>query len=136
MATSWSRVLVFLLAVIIDSVVISRLTALQVTDVAREFDVSVRTIQRRMAKLGICANIFTNHIWYWGDQHHDLTVGPERARRMEACRTAEREGVSFSIHTDACGTGPFAGALGSMTYVCGLPVTSSVPSLSIPETRR
>jgi predicted amidohydrolase YtcJ len=56
---------------------------------------------RRMAKLGICANIFTNHIWYWGDQHHDLTVGPERARRMEACATAEREGVSFSIHTDA-----------------------------------
>ncbi|WP_040494947.1 amidohydrolase [Ilumatobacter nonamiensis] len=56
---------------------------------------------RRMAKLGICANIFTNHIWYWGDQHHDLTVGPERARRMEACRTAEREGVSFSMHSDA-----------------------------------
>lgn len=56
---------------------------------------------RRMAKLGMCANIFTNHIWYWGDQHHDITVGPERARRMEACRTAEREGVSFSIHSDA-----------------------------------
>jgi len=56
---------------------------------------------RRMAKLGMCANIFTNHLWYWGDEHHDLTVGPERARRMEACRTAEREGVSFSIHSDA-----------------------------------
>lgn len=56
---------------------------------------------RRMAKLGMCANIFTNHIWYWGDEHHDITVGPERARRMEACRTAEREGVSFSIHSDA-----------------------------------
>ena len=56
---------------------------------------------RRMAKLGMCANIFTNHLWYWGDEHHDITVGPERARRMEACRTAEREGVSFSIHSDA-----------------------------------
>jgi predicted amidohydrolase YtcJ len=56
---------------------------------------------RRMAKLGICANIFANHIWYWGDQHHDLTVGPERARRMEATATAEREGVSFSLHSDA-----------------------------------
>ena len=56
---------------------------------------------RRMAKLGMCANIFTNHIWYWGDQHHDITVGPERARRMEPCATAEREGVSFSIHSDA-----------------------------------
>ncbi len=56
---------------------------------------------RKMATLGMCANIFINHIWYWGDQHHDLTVGPERARRMEACRTAERSGVSFSIHSDA-----------------------------------
>ena len=56
---------------------------------------------RRMARLGMCANIFTNHLWYWGDQHHDITVGPERARRMEPCATAEREGVSFSIHSDA-----------------------------------
>ncbi len=56
---------------------------------------------RRMARLGMCANIFTNHIWYWGDQHRDLTIGPERARRMEPCATAEREGVSFSIHSDA-----------------------------------
>jgi predicted amidohydrolase YtcJ len=56
---------------------------------------------RRMARLGMCANIFANHIWYWGDQHHDLTIGPERARRMEPCATAEREGVSFSIHSDA-----------------------------------
>ncbi len=56
---------------------------------------------RRMAKLGMCANIFTNHLWYWGDEHHDFTVGPERARRMEACATAAREGVSFSMHSDA-----------------------------------
>jgi len=56
---------------------------------------------RKMAKLGMCANIFANHLWYWGDQHHDITVGPERARRMEAAATAEREGVSFSLHSDA-----------------------------------
>ena len=56
---------------------------------------------RRMSRLGMCANIFANHLWYWGDQHHDITVGPERARRMEAAATAEREGVSFSLHSDA-----------------------------------
>lgn len=56
---------------------------------------------RRMVKLGMCANIFSNHIWYWGDQHYELTVGPERANRMEACATAKREGVHFSIHSDA-----------------------------------
>ena len=56
---------------------------------------------RRMARLGMCANIFANHLWFWGDEHHDITVGPERARRMEPAATAEREGVSFSLHSDA-----------------------------------
>ena len=56
---------------------------------------------KRMAALGMCANIFSNHIFYWGDQHRDFTVGPERARGMDACATAVREGVSFSIHSDA-----------------------------------
>jgi len=55
---------------------------------------------KRMAALGMCANIFSNHIYYWGDQHRDTTVGPERAARMNACATALREGVSFSIHSD------------------------------------
>ncbi|MGK0227181.1 MAG: putative amidohydrolase YtcJ [Thermoproteota archaeon] len=55
---------------------------------------------KRMAALGMCANIFSNHIFYWGDQHRDITVGPERAARMNACATALREGVSFSIHSD------------------------------------
>ncbi|MGI9610192.1 MAG: amidohydrolase [Acidimicrobiia bacterium] len=56
---------------------------------------------RKMAALGMCANIFSNHIFYWGDQHRDTTVGPERAARMDACATALREGVSFSIHSDS-----------------------------------
>ena len=56
---------------------------------------------RRMAALGMCANIFANHIFYWGDQHRDLSVGPERARGMDACATALREGVPISIHCDA-----------------------------------
>ncbi len=56
---------------------------------------------RRMKALGMCANIFTNHLWYWGDQHRDFTMGPERARGMDACASAMREGVPFSIHSDA-----------------------------------
>lgn len=56
---------------------------------------------RRMGRLGICANIFTNHIWYWGDQHHDLTLGPERARGMWACRTALASNVPLSFHSDS-----------------------------------
>ena len=56
---------------------------------------------RRMARLGICANLFANHIHYWGDQHVALTMGPERAERMDATGTAKRLGVPFSIHSDA-----------------------------------
>ena len=56
---------------------------------------------KRMATLGMCANIFSNHIFYWGDQHRDRSIGPERAAKMDACATALSEGVSFSIHSDA-----------------------------------
>lgn len=56
---------------------------------------------RRLAALGGCANIFSNHIWAWGDQHHDLTLGPDRATRMNAAATALRWGVPISFHSDS-----------------------------------
>ena len=56
---------------------------------------------RRMARLGICANLFANHIYYWGDAHRALTMGPDRAERMDACATALRHGVPLAIHSDA-----------------------------------
>ncbi|MEQ9696008.1 amidohydrolase [Shimia sp. SDUM112013] len=56
---------------------------------------------RRCAEMGICANIFANHIWYFGDQHIALTIGEDRARRMDACRSALDEGVHIAIHSDA-----------------------------------
>lgn len=67
---------------------------------------------RRMAALGMCANIFSNHLWFWGDQHRDLTIGPDRASRMDAARTALRAGVPISLHSDSPVTplGPLATA--------------------------
>jgi len=56
---------------------------------------------RRMKALGICANLFANHIWYWGEQHAAMTMGPDRARRIDACATALREGVPLAMHSDA-----------------------------------
>ena len=56
---------------------------------------------RRMARLGVAASIFTNHIWYWGDQHYEVLMGPERVERMWACRSARDLGVSVSYHSDA-----------------------------------
>jgi len=56
---------------------------------------------RRMKALGMCVNLFANHHFYWGDEHYRLTVGPERALRMNACRTALDTGVPLAIHSDA-----------------------------------
>lgn len=56
---------------------------------------------RRMAALGMGANVFSNHLVTWGDQHRDLTVGPERARGMNAAATALRLGVPLTLHSDA-----------------------------------
>ncbi len=60
-----------------------------------------RAMFRRMAALGLCANLFTNHLWYWGDQHHDITMGPDRAHQLNACRSALDAGVALAIHSDA-----------------------------------
>ena len=56
---------------------------------------------RRMKALGLCVNLFPNHHFYWGDQHHAITVGPERAMRMNACASALAAGVPLAIHSDA-----------------------------------
>ena len=56
---------------------------------------------RRMATLGIAANLFSNHIWYWGDQHVELVKGPEIVERMWAARSAMEAGVSVTYHSDS-----------------------------------
>lgn len=56
---------------------------------------------RRMAKLGIGANLFANHIYYWGDQHLSMTMGPDRAHRIDNAGSAVEHGVDLSLHSDA-----------------------------------
>ena len=72
---------------------------------------------RRMKELGMCVNLFANHHFYWGDEHYKLTVGPDRATRMNACRTALDTGVPMAIHSDAPVTplGPLFTAWGAVT---------------------
>ncbi len=60
-----------------------------------------RSQLQRMKSLGMCANFFANHHFYWGDAHRDMTVGPERAQRMNPCRSAHDIGVPYTIHSDA-----------------------------------
>lgn len=56
---------------------------------------------RRMARLGVCANLFANHLYYWGDAHYEMTMGPERASRLNAAAAALEAGVAISLHSDA-----------------------------------
>ena len=56
---------------------------------------------RRISALNLCVNLFANHIFHWGDIHHDVTMGPERAHRMDAAASALAHGIPFSVHSDA-----------------------------------
>jgi len=56
---------------------------------------------KQIAKLGMCVNLFANHLFYWGDAHYAMTMGPDRANRMDACGTASRLGIPLAIHSDA-----------------------------------
>ncbi len=57
-------------------------------------------IFRRMQTFGMCVNLFANHIFYWGEQHAALTMGPSRVRHLDACATALACGVPLAIHSD------------------------------------
>jgi len=72
---------------------------------------------KRVAKLGMCVNLFANHHFYWGDEHYNLSVGPERATRMNAARTALDNNIELAIHSDAPITplGPLFTAWGAVT---------------------
>ena len=56
---------------------------------------------QRAAELGLAVNLFANHIYHFGDQHYEKTVGPDRAMRMNACRSALDAGLKLAIHSDA-----------------------------------
>jgi predicted amidohydrolase YtcJ len=54
----------------------------------------------RMKELGITPSFFVTHTYFWGDRHRDIFVGPDRARRMCACRTALDRGLKITLHND------------------------------------
>jgi predicted amidohydrolase YtcJ len=55
----------------------------------------------RAARLGMCVNFFSNHIYYWGDAHYEQTMGADRANRMNAAATASKLAITFGLHSDA-----------------------------------
>ncbi|MEO1612584.1 MAG: amidohydrolase family protein, partial [Pseudomonadota bacterium] len=57
---------------------------------------------KRMKALGVTANLFANHLYYFGDVHWEKSLGPDRTMRMNACADAWATfGGDFAIHSDA-----------------------------------
>ncbi|UKD57138.1 amidohydrolase [Amycolatopsis sp. FU40] len=54
----------------------------------------------RMAENGIAASFFIKHVYYWGDRHRDVFLGPERARRISPLASARSRGIHFGLHSD------------------------------------
>jgi hypothetical protein len=55
----------------------------------------------RMKRLGVTPTFFSAHVYYWGDRHRDVFLGPERAARISPAATAHALGLRFTTHLDA-----------------------------------
>jgi predicted amidohydrolase YtcJ len=55
----------------------------------------------RMARLGVSVSFFSAHVYFWGDKHRDIFLGPERAARIDPARSALDRGLRITIHNDA-----------------------------------
>ena len=54
----------------------------------------------RIIDLGVIPSYFINHVYYWGDRHKKMFIGPERAARINPLGSSLRKGMLFSIHSD------------------------------------
>jgi predicted amidohydrolase YtcJ len=54
----------------------------------------------RMKKLGVTPTFFSAHVYYWGDRHRDVFLGPERAARISPAASAAALGIPFTTHLD------------------------------------
>lgn len=57
-------------------------------------------------ELGLVPSFFPAHIYYWGDRHRDIFIGPERAARLNPLKGALDRGMRFTLHHDAPVTTP------------------------------
>jgi predicted amidohydrolase YtcJ len=53
-----------------------------------------------MKRLGVTPTFFSAHVYYWGDRHRDLFLGPARAVRISPAASAARLGIRFTTHLD------------------------------------
>lgn len=54
----------------------------------------------RMKQLGVVPSYFVNHVYYWGDRHVSIFLGPERAARISPLASSLKQGLTFTLHSD------------------------------------
>jgi predicted amidohydrolase YtcJ len=95
----------------IEDVIDAFEAALKVRPVSdhRHFIIHCQTVREdqldRMAELGVQASFFAVHVHWWGDRHHDVFLGPDRANRIDPLASAAGRGIVFSLHNDSPITG-------------------------------
>ncbi|MFJ9462923.1 amidohydrolase [Viridibacillus arvi] len=53
-----------------------------------------------MREYDIAASFFINHVYYWGDRHKNIFLGPERANRINPLKEADDLGILYTLHSD------------------------------------
>ncbi|MCT4477064.1 amidohydrolase [Peribacillus frigoritolerans] len=54
----------------------------------------------KMRELDIAGSFFINHVYYWGDRHKQIFLGPERGRRISPLAEAVAHNLLFTLHSD------------------------------------
>jgi hypothetical protein len=54
----------------------------------------------RMKAVGAMPSFFVNHVHYWGDDHLDRFLGPDRAHLVSPLAAAVRRNLPFTLHSD------------------------------------
>ena len=53
-----------------------------------------------IAELNLSPSFFVGHVYYWGDRHRDIFMGPDRAAGISALRSSIDRGIRFTVHDD------------------------------------
>jgi len=60
----------------------------------------------RMKELGVSASFLIGHVHYWGVAMRDHVFGVEKAQLLDRCKSLEKAGVGFTLHSDFMVTDP------------------------------
>ena len=55
----------------------------------------------RAKRLSLIPSFFVDHVYFWGDRHRDIFLGPDRAAQISPVGSAEDRQLIYTIHDDA-----------------------------------